>query len=612
MTKKSDSAVYIFLVILIFVPLSRLSGADSSSTSSSTKSSSSASSASTSSSSSDNWTIAAEKFTFSQKTGITQSESAAAELLPKLILEQLAENLERMAPSQEQLDRKQYDFQKKRLDLFLQLSKEVQTRDSLILGDYTDKELQKLLKSEDEKIAAIKKQIADSLAQEADDVKNAASGIARDEEREKGIDEGKVFDDNNVPDSEKDDALRFRNMLKGLVSGSSEKQTSSPVKLYKDDFSQLFDAGDTARKAGYDSREFEDAVISAGINALVRGRLTIYGGYVSATVSLVVYPGVRTVGTVTDVNSVSDFRALAVSIARQLTPKITNSMPVELVFDIKPEEAAENVVLTIDDVVYKVIPDHLIVQSGIHSVTLSSPGFKQVSTSYAFRGSRQFNVSVELLRDNPGTLSLRFKEPLIGTMYANGSGSGQVDEEYPVAKIEINNQPILGQFISEDGTAVSFYVPLNLVQNGATLMVNAKPFDRDKYIDIRRRWMYGSYSALIISLMGTFYTYGTFYSQYVGYVDGYVDYANAVGWQRATWICAGVSIGCGVFFVYELVRYFIAADKVLPAHAYVSEYDDSALLPPELNAPVQPETQENPSSADESENNNETKDNGVQ
>lgn len=611
MMKKSDSAAYILLVILIFVPLPRLSAADSTSTSSSSTGSPATGSSSAGSSSSDAWTIAAEKFTFVQQSGITKSESAAAELLPKLILEQLAENLERMAPVQEQLDRKQYDFQKKRLDLFLQLSKEVQSRDSLVLGDYTDRELQKLLKSEDEKIAALKKQIADSLGQEEEDVKNAASGIARDEEREKGIDEGKVFDDNNVPDSEKDDASRFRDMLRGFVSGSSEKQTSSPVKLYKDDFTQLFDAGDTARKAGYDSREFEDAVIAAGINALVRGRLTIYGGYVSATVSLVVYPGVRTVGTVTDVNSVSDFRALAVSIARQLTPKITNSMPVELVFDIQPEEAAENVVLTIDDVVYKVIPDHLIVQSGVHSVTLSSPGFKQVSTSYAFRGSRRFNVSVELLRDNPGTLSLRLKKPLIGTVYANGGRSGQVDEEYPAAKIEINNQPILGQFISEDGAAVSFYVPLNLVQNGATLMVNAKPFDRSRYIDIRRRWMYGSYSALIISLMGTFYTYGTFYSQYVGYLDGYVDYENAAGWQRATWICAGVSIGCGVFFVYELVRYFIAADKVLPDRAYVSEYDAGTLLPPELNVSVQPETPENPP-ADESENTNETKNNGVQ
>ncbi|MFA6856144.1 MAG: hypothetical protein WCR31_02945 [Treponema sp.] len=587
MTKKRNTAVYIFLVLLIFVPLSRLSGTDS-------------------------WTIAAEKFTFAKERAVTKSESAVAELLPQLILEQLAENLERIPSSQEQLDKKQYDLQKNRLDFFLQLSKEIQTRDSLVIGDYTDKELLKQLKNEDEKIAAIKKQLADNLAQESEYRKNAAPDIAREEERAKNIEAGKVFDDGNIPDSEKNDAARFKDILEGFVSGHRQKQNSTAVKLYKDDVTQLFDAGDTAKIAGYDSREFEDAVIAAGVNALVRGRLTIYGGYVAATVSLVVYPGVRTVGTVTDVNSISDFRALAVSIARQLTPKITNSMPVELVFDIKPEEAVENVVLTIDDVVYKVIPDHLIVQSGVHSVMLSSPGFKQVSTSYAFRGSRQFNISVGMIPDNSGALLLRLKKPLMGTMYANGSKTGTVDEEYPVTKIAINNQPVLGQFITEDGMPVSFYIPLKLVQDGTSLTVNAKPFDRSKYIDIRRRWMYGSYSALIISLLSTFYSYGTFHAEMLAYGDGYVSYEDAAGWQRAAQVCTGVSIGCGVFFSYELVRYFLAADKVLPDRAYPSEYEDREIPSSEQNVLGGPEIQKNPLPDDGTGYNSETKNNGVQ
>jgi hypothetical protein len=593
MTKKNDAAAYIFVVILVFfVPLKELYCAGGLS--------------------SESWTIAAEKFTFSPKSEVSQSEAAAAELLPKLILEQLAENLERMPPAQERLDRKQYDLQKKRLDFFLQLSKEVQTRDSLVLGDYSEPALARKIKDEDDKIAEIKKQIAENLAEESEEAEKAGPDIARDKERETGIDQGRALDDTGLSDKEKGDAARFREMLKGFVPGTNKQvQSSSPVKLYKDDFSQLFDAGDTVRKAGYDSREFEDTVIAAGINALLRGRLSIYGGYVSATVSLVVYPGMRTVGTVTDVNSVSDFRGLAVSLARRLTPKITNSMPVELVFDIKPEEAAENIVLTIDDVVYKVIPDHLIIQSGIHTVMLSSPGFKQVATSYAFRGSRLFNVSVELLQDNPGSLSIRLKKPLLGTIYANGSKSGAVGEDNPVAKIKINNQPVLGQFISEDGASVPFYIPQNLVQNDAALMVNVKPFDRSRYIDVRRRWMYGSYSALIISLMGTFYSYGTFQSEALAYSDGYVSYNDAAGWQLASQICTGVSIGCGVLFVYELVRYFIAADKVLPARAYASEYDTAAVMPAAPEIPAQQEMPDN-GPPPESESNTKLKNNGAQ
>ena len=594
MTKKCNVSAFFFLLILISFLSVNLYGADTSTAST-------------------DWTVGAEKFTLTRQRMATPATSAAAELLPKLILEQLAENLERIPSASEQLDRKQYDMQKKRLDLFLQLSKEVQTRDSLVLGDYSKKELGAAVKQEDEKIAGIKKQIQDNLAEEAESAKNAAGDIEREKERETGIDEGKVVDENRISESEKGDAARFKEMIKNFVPGSWESVVNKPVKLYKNDFTQLFDAGKDISAEGYESRDFEDAVIAAGINALLTGRLTIYSGYISATVSIIVYPGVKIVGTITDVSSISDIQSLAVSIARQLTPKITNSMPVELVFDIKPAGAAAAIVLTIDDVVYKRLPDHLIVESGVHSVLLSSPGFRQVSTSYAFRGSRTFNISVEMQPDNQGKIQIRLKKPLIGTMYGNGAKAGAVDEECPVVSMKINNQPVLGQFIAENGESVFFYIPLSLIQNDATLMVNAKPFDRSKYIDIRRRWMYGSYSALIISLMGTFYSYGMFNADSIAYARGYVDYDTDAGWQKASQICTGISIGCGIFFVYELIRYFVAADKVLPSRAYVSEYDAEPV--PELPEGI-PERSDAPpveqNGAAKKKAGGENSDNGVQ
>src|SRR5574344_771091 len=109
------------------------------------------------------------------------------------------------------------------------------------------------------------------------------------------------------------------------------------------------------------------------------------GGYAEVSVSLIIYPGARTTATVTEVGAVSDMRHLAVNIARRLTPEITNSMPVELVFTVQPEAAASNVVITVDDVVYKEIPEHLIVDSGVHSVMFSAPGYKKAGMSYGFR-----------------------------------------------------------------------------------------------------------------------------------------------------------------------------------------------------------------------------------
>ena len=72
---------------------------------------------------------------------------------------------------------------------------------------------------------------------------------------------------------------------------------------------------------------------------------------------------------------------------------------------------------------------------------------------------------------------------------------------------------------------------------------------------------------LITSLLATFYTYGNFYAQNAAYAKGYIDIGNVKGWQTASQACVGVSVGCGAWFIYELVRYFIAADKVLPARA---------------------------------------------
>src|SRR5574344_529765 len=77
------------------------------------------------------WTIGAEKLRFTQQQAASDSDNGVAEVMPKLILEQLAQNLERMPSAKEQLDRTLYDLQKARIDLFLQLSKESQTRDAI-------------------------------------------------------------------------------------------------------------------------------------------------------------------------------------------------------------------------------------------------------------------------------------------------------------------------------------------------------------------------------------------------------------------------------------------------------------------------------------------------
>ena len=511
------------------------------------------------------WVIGAEKFSLAHKKDASPSDDAALRTVPSLILEQLAENLERVPTAEEKLDRSEYILSKSRVDLFLQLSREVQVRDSLVLGNYTEKQLEAKLKDADKKIAELKIKIEENLIEAEREREKAAPDMERERRRRENIEAGAVVTDRKS-DAERSDRERFISLFRRDADDVGEIER---VSLYKGDFSELFDAGEDAKKAGYESRSFENAVAAAKINALLTGTMTSYGDYVFVSVSLIVYPGAKVIGTVSDVGGLADIRRLAVRIARLLTPEITNAMPVELLFTVSPPEALGHITISVDDIVYREVPDRLVVQAGVHSVLFSAPGFKQAGTSYAFRGARSFSISAALVPDNPSSLFVRLKKPIVGTLFANGTEAGKTDEENLPIKLIINDEPVLGQFITEDGSAAPFYIAYRMLKDNASLAFRAEPFDRSKYIDRRRRRLYTSYSVLVTSLLATFYTYGTFYTESIAYSKGYTDIESAKKWQSASQVCTGISIGCGAWCIYELVRYFIAADKVLPARARV-------------------------------------------
>ena len=76
--------------------------------------------------------------------------------------------------------------------------------------------------------------------------------------------------------------------------------------------------------------------------------------------------------------------------------------------------------------------------------------------------------------------------------------------------------------------------------------------------------MYGSYSLLIVSLIPTFITMGDFQNTVQLYQNRLMSYDDAIKVLNRTNVCSAISIGCGVLFVFELIRYFYAANSVLP------------------------------------------------
>ena len=513
-----------------------------------------------------NWVLAAQKFTFSQKNTQSVSSSAFATVLPQLIVEQISIDGMRVLPSQEMLDRKLNTLQTERLSLFLQLSKEYQTRDALVLTNAKPKKLEKALQAEQKKIDEIQQKIDDNLS-ETERVKSEYQPKI---DREAAIARGEQVEE------ERRDGWHFP--FPFFVGEAEDAPQSEIVAVYQNDPTTLFTPSDIALAEGIASHTYEKEVLNAKINGVLTGTITAYADYVMVTVDLSVYPGARCIGTVTEVGTIADQMDIAERIVRQLVPKIANSLPVNLRFEVFPEDVASRASLTLDGLVYSKIPAELQVDAAVHTIAVEANGYETASFTYKYEGNERYRIRVSLTPAQRGVLNLRLKKPRDGIFYPRGFEEQPVTG-YQAANVTVNGKSVLGIFTvgaGEDAESAFFYIPEKRAQDGANLKVNAKPFNREQNIDKRRRWMYTAYTALMCSLPFTFYCTGNFTVANNAYMLGRGSYDDAVTWQNRMYIASGVSIACGVWAAFELVRYLWAANQVLPATATVDKRDFSA------------------------------------
>ena len=113
---------------------------------------------------SEDWTLAAMKFDFSQNVSHSSLEEKASEDIPSLILEKIGLGSFHILSYDEQTDRDLYELQTKRLSLFLQLSREIKLRDELVLKENSARKFKKKIAEEEAKIADIENQIKENLA----------------------------------------------------------------------------------------------------------------------------------------------------------------------------------------------------------------------------------------------------------------------------------------------------------------------------------------------------------------------------------------------------------------------------------------------------------------
>lgn len=560
----------------------------------------------------EDWTLAASKFTFTDSEAKNSSQKASASLIPQLVLEQIAENSSRLTTREEMLDRSLNTLLTERLSLFLQLSKEVKTRDSLFLTETNQKKLGKKILESEEKIAEIQEKISENL--------DKASRLQKEY-------------DERLPDKPAEKIKEKKFSFLPFSNSKKEERLlpemkNEPIVLYKKDSSQLFEG-----KNSYGTYEFEKSVTDQKINGLITGEIKVLGDYAFVTASLYIFPGGKAAGTATEVGLLSDCVGIARNIARTLMPQIVNSKPVTLYISIQPEQALSSTQMAVDGVVFQSVPEKFVVDSGVHTLEFFSREYIPKTLTYNFINAAAFEVEVPLEKKESQILKVNMYNPVSGNIYADGSFAGTVENGIIGADVVVNGKPVIGQFIAEehyvkkvtkiitdeDGNkkvvveeedkgplSFFYYIPENLLTEGASLIVKGQIENNASEIDKRRRWMYAGYTAVVVSLPFMLYATGHYNALVNSYNSrGYDDIDNINKWNTIKNISTGVTIGCACFMGFELVRYLRTANKVLPYEAKKAELKELELARSKsqnivpINIIENNDTEENPSLTDE-------------
>lgn len=489
------------------------------------------------------WVLAARRFDIDRDS--SRSALSAASVIPRLILEYISVGSAREIGREEKMRRKDDELLSERIDLFLQLGKEMKARDALVLKNLTVLEYEKAMRDQQKKIDDVQKKIDANLKTQRQFSNPEGTG-----------------------------RREFRRIQRTMETESER------IALYQDDSEKLFAASEDAEKAGLASRAYQKEIAAAKINALISGSIAGYGNYVSVTVDLIGYPGAKKAASVMEVGSLDDISGIAERLSFRLQPQIRNGLPVELEFHLFPQESAQSAVLTIDNIVYNKIPDRVLVSSGFHSVSVEAEGFVRETFVYDFSGKQKFLVDVSFREKSDGSVRLALSRFTNGNLFFDGKFAGSASPHgFVEVPLKVNGDTVFGYFEGEladkdaDGgvsTETMFMqIPSKLMTDGNELEANVKVFDVSRNIDKRRRMLYISYSALILSLPYLFVTYGKFTSLQRAYASGHGDVSidDYNRYRTLSLVGTGITAACGVWFVAELVAYLVAVDKTLPPKA---------------------------------------------
>ncbi len=520
----------------------------------------------------DNWVIAGTKFQFLQNIDRYSSETKVQELLPQLIVEHISTDLIRRSKVPELVSRKEESLYNERLSLLLQLSKEMKSRDAIFLNPQNAK---KKYAESDKKLKDLYKKIDDNLL-ETEKLKEKY----RTEKNENAADENFV---KKFTSAFKSFTSSFKAEDKDAINEKDEQ-----IALYGTNENHLLALDELNNFNGTFSRAALKKILDKKINALVTGNIITYGRYASVSCDLYLFPEGKKIASVTEAGSLENLLLIASNISQKLVPAITNSLPLEIIFDIQPEEFKDKTKILVDGNLLESKVSSVMLDAGLHRFEFECKGFLSRSFSYVFEGNIKYSIKVPLVKENLKTIDYYFVNDFDGNVYVNGKHTDTFNEEVNSSSIQVNGFPVIGQFISsekrfsekeeitkdDDGNEVKkmvetedpplsffFYIDPKVYESNSTFSVKSIPISSSEYIEKWRKRTYTAYTALVFSMPFILYANGQYETK-----------SNALGmnenfWELAHYTTVGITSICTAWFLIDVIFYLRAANSVLPVNA---------------------------------------------
>lgn len=454
----------------------------------------------------DLWVLAASRF---EATDIPEFFSGYADAVPLLVLQRLSGSFTRNIQVSESRARELQTWTNGLAALVKSRTELTLTRDKILFDTVSETTRAKRRKAADEKIRSKEEEISQYQKKPVSESKAGAS------------------DDDSAIEGEPKQVTLWESGAK------------------------LFDAGDVP---------LSQSLTTAKIQGLLTGTLEDAAGYLVVTLSLETGLPDSIPVTAQAAGSYEDLDLIIDTLASAVKTTFSFVEPVNLHFVVEPETAS----VFVDG--GKLLPgkDSMTVPEGTHKIDASAPGYRSSSEEQVFSGSADYMITIALREEE--LHSVGFASTVTGSLvYLESSYFG----ETPL-QMSIPSRISLGLSIA-GGVPTWFY--LDGTEPDSDYRIDSNRIKTKTLIERRRSVLYWSLGALYISLPFAMLTNGVAQDKLRSYDAGYLPndtatQSNIEGWIMASNVTAGISIGLGVNYAVQLVRYLLAADRVLPQRAY--------------------------------------------